>query len=204
MKNEKSDTPETDAMHAMRLIEFRGAISQYFEMAALSRKLERERNEWKAKFTDLDNQLKCELRDPNGTIWECAAKLQKDLDETREQLTIALARIEELHILVSRERDIAERERNEARAYADKLAQGLPVGMLPKDVENLRDANAKLATEVEKWKMRFTAFAATQAADYGRDRYGEGCMHFTHYDLLKEAGARMDSFKRCGDPLITP
>lgn len=97
-----------------------------------------------------------------------------------------------------------ERERNEARAYADKLAQGLPVGMLTKDVENLRDANAKLATEVEKWKMRFTAFAATQAADYGRDRYGEACMHFTHYDLLKEAGARMDSFKRCGDPLITP
>jgi len=41
-----------------------------------------------------------------------------------------------------------ERERNEAREYADKLAQGLPDGMLPKDVEVLREANLGLATEL--------------------------------------------------------
>lgn len=32
--------------------------------------------------------------------------------------------------------------------YADKLAAGLPEGMLPKDVENLREANAQMATEI--------------------------------------------------------
>lgn len=36
----------------------------------------------------------------------------------------------------------------EARAYADKLAAGLPDGMLPKDVENLREANLALANEL--------------------------------------------------------
>jgi hypothetical protein len=41
-----------------------------------------------------------------------------------------------------------ERERDEARAYADKLAEGLPDGMLPKDVEVLREANLGLATEL--------------------------------------------------------
>jgi len=39
-------------------------------------------------------------------------------------------------------------QRDEAREYADKLAQGLPDGMLPKDIEVLREANLGLATEV--------------------------------------------------------
>jgi hypothetical protein len=39
-------------------------------------------------------------------------------------------------------------ERDEAREYADKLAEGLPDGMLPKDVEVLREANLGLATEL--------------------------------------------------------
>jgi len=41
-----------------------------------------------------------------------------------------------------------ERERDEAREYADKLAEGLPDGMLPKDVEVLREANLGLATNI--------------------------------------------------------
>jgi len=41
-----------------------------------------------------------------------------------------------------------QRERDEAREYADKLAEGLPDGMLPKDVEVLREANLGLATEL--------------------------------------------------------
>jgi len=41
-----------------------------------------------------------------------------------------------------------ERERDEAREYADRLAEGLPDGMLPKDVEVLREANLGLATEL--------------------------------------------------------
>lgn len=40
----------------------------------------------------------------------------------------------------------------DAKAYADKLAAGLPEGMLPKDVENMRAANWQLAAEVERLK----------------------------------------------------
>ena len=35
-------------------------------------------------------------------------------------------------------------------AYADRLAAGLPEGMLPKDIENLRVANVQLASHLEK------------------------------------------------------
>lgn len=56
----------------------------------------------------------------------------------------------------------------EARAYADKLAAGLPDGMLPKDVENLREANLALVIELakmtdEKNKCFTAAFARHNA-----------------------------------------
>jgi hypothetical protein len=55
--------------------------------------------------------------------------------------------------------------------------------------------------EVAKWKQNFIAFAIVHAGQYGKDHFGkEGRLHFLHYDLLKEAGARMDDFKRYGDP----
>ena len=41
-----------------------------------------------------------------------------------------------------------ERELTAANEYADKLAAGLPDGMLPKDVEVLREANLGLAVEL--------------------------------------------------------
>ena len=54
-----------------------------------------------------------------------------------------------------------ERELNNLQAYADKLADGLPKGMLPKDVENLRNANAGLAEDLRKAKLeRGEALAA--------------------------------------------
>jgi hypothetical protein len=45
-----------------------------------------------------------------------------------------------------------ERELAEMTAYADKLAAGFPEGMLPKDIEVLREANAKLAEEVCEYR----------------------------------------------------
>ncbi len=38
--------------------------------------------------------------------------------------------------------------------YTDKLADLLPVGMLPKDIENLRSANAEMADEIERLKEK--------------------------------------------------
>ena len=60
-----------------------------------------------------------------------------------------------------------ERERDEALAYADKLAAGLPEGMLPKDVEVLRDANLALAVERD---------ALQEQLDAALNAHDERCM----------------------------
>jgi hypothetical protein len=60
-----------------------------------------------------------------------------DLSVAQKVIRDAADKIEEL-----------ERERDEALEYADKLAGGLPDGMLPKDVEVLREANLGLAMEL--------------------------------------------------------
>ena len=85
------------------------------------------------------------------TKWKCAVEMAAVAEN---QLELANQLEEEnadayLHRWAkSNERAIkAERERDEALAYADKLAAGLPEGMLPKDVEVLRDANLALAVE---------------------------------------------------------
>ena len=57
-----------------------------------------------------------------------------------------------------------------------------------------------LVADVARWKKNIIPFLAVHAGTYGRDHYGEGCLHFTHYDMLAEAGGRMDDFKRCGEP----
>lgn len=43
-------------------------------------KFEAEKEEWEKKYKELDNDLKAELRDPNGTIWEHAKRLQDECD----------------------------------------------------------------------------------------------------------------------------
>jgi len=55
-----------------------------------------------------------------------------------------------------------ERERDEAQEYADRLAKGLPDGMLPKDVEVLRSANTGLAAELT---------AVTEQRDEAREQH---------------------------------
>ena len=67
-----------------------------------------------------------------------------------------------------------------------------------------RDFARQLEQEVAKWKENFMPFALIHAARYGAERYGKDCIHFTHYDMLKEAGARLVDFKRCGDSQNDP
>jgi len=56
-----------------------------------------ERDEWKAKFIQQNKDLGCEMMDPNGTIWDYAKKLQKDIaaindrrDNFEERLRVEL------------------------------------------------------------------------------------------------------------------
>ena len=54
--------------------------------ADLARKLERERDEWKAKYIQQNKDLGCEMMDPNGTIWDHAKTLQRERDEARAEM----------------------------------------------------------------------------------------------------------------------
>lgn len=69
----------------------------------------------------------------------------------------------------------------------------------PVFLEEVERQKAAALSDVERWKKNFIPFAAMHASSYGRELYGEGCLHYTHFDMLEEAGARMDDFVRCGD-----
>ncbi len=56
-----------------------------------------ERNDWKQKFKKLDAELRAELRDPNGTIWEYAAKLQWQVDELQRKLDKVIRLLSHVH-----------------------------------------------------------------------------------------------------------
>ena len=94
-----TDTPETDS-HYYPDFEMGGDVV----LADFARKLERERDElkswtsvngvidlqrerdeWKAKYIQQNKDLGCELCDPNGTIWDHAKTLQRERDEARGQ-----------------------------------------------------------------------------------------------------------------------
>ena len=46
---------------------------------------ERERDEWKAKYIQQNKDLGCEQMDPNGTIWDYAKKVQRELTVVTKQ-----------------------------------------------------------------------------------------------------------------------
>ena len=80
-----TDTPETDT--------FLISGKAHYMAGEFARKLERERDEWKAKFIQQNKDLGCEQMDPNGTIWDYAKKVQseiltvtKELDEAQKDI----------------------------------------------------------------------------------------------------------------------
>jgi len=87
-------TPETDqcvkANKHLRFLQedhYVGNSKTTYEnpIVFLSRKLERERNEWKAKYIQQNKDLGCEMMDPNGTIWDYAKKVQRELTVVTKQ-----------------------------------------------------------------------------------------------------------------------
>jgi predicted nucleic acid-binding Zn-ribbon protein len=41
---------------------------------------------WKDKYNELNHSLMCELKDPNGTIWEYARKQQDAMDKLKVEI----------------------------------------------------------------------------------------------------------------------
>lgn len=79
----KRPTPETDNNeYAHTFLEQYGYESSLQDAPVdwpdFARRLERERDEWKAKYIQQNKDLGCEMMDPNGTIWDHAKKLQDE------------------------------------------------------------------------------------------------------------------------------
>jgi len=74
-------TPETDAMEYFDAMCDPDRVVE----AEFARKLERERDEWKAKYIQQNKDLGCEMMDPNGTIWDYAKKVQHELTVVTKQ-----------------------------------------------------------------------------------------------------------------------
>lgn len=55
---------------------------------------------------------------------------------------------------IKRSLRMVEQERDALKAYADELAAGLPEGMLPKDIENIRRANEQFAAELAEYRQQ--------------------------------------------------
>ena len=93
-------------------------------------------------------------------------ELREDLRK-EQRCSLDLARqnniLQDYNKILGQELQDTKRERDELKAYAGKLADGLPEGMLPKDVENLWQANDGLAEDLRKAKLeRGEALAALQ------------------------------------------
>ena len=78
-------------------ISHKTANDEYLKLAVENEKLEREREEWKAKYIQQNKDLGCEMMDPNGTIWDYAKKVQRELtvvtkqrDQLEERLRVEL------------------------------------------------------------------------------------------------------------------
>jgi hypothetical protein len=91
-----------------------------------------------------------------GEVIELARQLEHELAAANQRIADLESRgIHTCHDQCTRPLCVANRELAAAKAeiaalteYADKLAEGLPEGMLPKDVKVIRDANAQLADEL--------------------------------------------------------
>ena len=82
-------TPETDKFFAT--FADGEATPSHAEYYVRLQDLERERDEWKAKYIQQNKDLGCEQMDPNGTIWDYAKTLQRERDEATETLDATLS-----------------------------------------------------------------------------------------------------------------
>lgn len=94
--------------------------------------LQRERDQWKEKYTQQNKDLGCEMMDPNGTIWDYAKKLQREVDRMKSLLTKRMGGVS-----ISRHGYVEglQRERDDARAALattrDVLCDALPNANAP-------------------------------------------------------------------------
>ena len=141
-----SETPETDAMCICTLHKsFKatgGVVTPDF-----ARRLERERDEWKAKFIKQNKDLGCEMMDPAGTIWDYASGLQRE----NVQLKREVINWKTAHDIAIEQRDRAltkienQAERIKCLEGATNHATGTPLSKLSEQRDRLAEALREIA-----------------------------------------------------------
>jgi hypothetical protein len=86
-----TDTPETDDL----------ARGNHVVPTEFAEHLERERDEWKAKYLQQNKDLGYELLDPNGTIWSECKRLQIELTAITKQRDRLAEVIEAATVLIA-------------------------------------------------------------------------------------------------------
>jgi len=124
----------------------------------ISEELERERNELLEKNEMLEIRHAAVMMHTQTVVDET----NRIFEATLSALPVGYIPAHTPESIPERVRDLvqqlAETSRREEslEQYADELAAGLPVGMLPKDVENLRHANGVFAQQVFNLEQQMT------------------------------------------------
>ena len=87
-----------------------------------ARRLERERDEWKAKFIKQNKDLGCEMMDPAGTIWDYASGLQRE----NVQLKREVINWKTAHDIAIEQRDRLADHDNDSTTYTQIFGPELP------------------------------------------------------------------------------
>jgi hypothetical protein len=115
-------------------------------------------------------------------------RLERERGEARDEMRVANEKITELFThskqFYERATELG-KQLAESSAYADQLAAGLPDGMLPKDVELLRDANAAMAQQLTESRARAERLA--EAGQHIIDAGGNFCDLLNARDAMCEA-----------------
>jgi hypothetical protein len=92
------------------------------------RELERERDEWKAKYIQQNKALGCEMMDPAGTIWDYASATQRENVQLKREVESERALANEASATwrkMREERDAALIGHNECRATIEDARRAL-------------------------------------------------------------------------------
>ena len=120
--NTETPTPETDSAYIQCPNE--GAWDFRIRQEKTMAKLERERDEWKAKYIQQNKDLGHELRDPNGTIWSECKRLKTELDAVTKQRDGLRSGIDyasdQLHTVTEQRDRLAEALREMQYCHTDK------------------------------------------------------------------------------------
>jgi DNA repair exonuclease SbcCD ATPase subunit len=114
----KSDTPRTDAQTTGNSDPQQ---DEYEDLLCFTRMLERELTAARAEIKDLHKAYGFELRDPNGTIWEYAAKMKEEITAARAELTAVTEQRDGLRSGI----DYASDQLHKVTEQRDRLAEAL-------------------------------------------------------------------------------